>query len=98
MQYAEYFVKSYGWYDEPDWLYITMEYCEMGDLGEHLELKKAIVESEVWEIAGQVLEGLTLMHAEDFAHRDLKPSVSVPLVRTCNSPVLSSWLEHFDQK
>ncbi|KAF2118034.1 kinase-like domain-containing protein [Lophiotrema nucula] len=72
-KYAEYFVKSYGWYDTPGWLHITMEYCPHGDLGTFLG-SKALPEDQVQDIAVQVLQGLTLMHGEGFAHRDLKPS------------------------
>jgi serine/threonine protein kinase len=30
-------------------------------------------------IAGQLIEGLKIMHKEGFTHRDLKPEVSVPI-------------------
>jgi serine/threonine protein kinase len=34
-----------------------------------------IPEEDVREITSQILEGLKIMHAEGFAHRDLKPKV-----------------------
>lgn len=52
-----------------------MEYCPHGDLGTYLKFKKALPENQVQDIAGQILEGLSFMHTEGFAHRDLKPSV-----------------------
>jgi serine/threonine protein kinase len=59
-----------------------MEYMPGGDLEAnllHLESLKehglAIPEEDIKEIASQLLEGLKIMHAEGFAHRDLKPKV-----------------------
>ncbi|VUC36619.1 unnamed protein product [Clonostachys rosea] len=48
-----------------------MEYMENGDLQEYLSVP--FPEAEVKEIASQLLEGLSFMHENGFAHRDLKP-------------------------
>jgi serine/threonine protein kinase len=53
-----------------------MEYLELGDLYQYLHDKPALPELEAKEIAFQILEGLEMMHENDFAHRDLKPRVS----------------------
>jgi serine/threonine protein kinase len=53
-----------------------MEYCENLDLGTYLKEKKRLSERDAWDIASQVLGGLTMMHENGFAHRDLKPAVS----------------------
>jgi serine/threonine protein kinase len=53
-----------------------MEYLELGDLYQHLYDKPPLPEREAKEIAFQILEGLDMMHENDFAHRDLKPRVS----------------------
>ncbi|OKP13338.1 Rho-GTPase-activating protein 5 [Penicillium subrubescens] len=50
-----------------------MEYLELGDLYQYLHDKPALPELEAKEIAFQILEGLEMMHENDFAHRDLKP-------------------------
>lgn len=54
-----------------------MEFFPNGDLQDYLSKKTTIPEAEVQQITYQVLEGLSFMHHENFAHRDLKPSVSL---------------------
>ncbi|CAH0055301.1 unnamed protein product [Clonostachys solani] len=70
--YRDYFVRSYGWYDTKDFLYITMEYLPLGDLSRYL--KDPLPEAQAASISLQVLEGLRFMHQNKFAHRDLKPN------------------------
>jgi serine/threonine protein kinase len=50
-----------------------MEYFEKGDLAQHIPAIST--EDEVWKITNDLLHGLKIMHAEGFAHRDLKPQV-----------------------
>ena len=52
-----------------------MEYLKHGDLQHNLD--KPLPEAEAQEITFQVLEGLNFMHKSDYAHRDLKPGVSL---------------------
>ena len=73
-QYEESFVKSFGWYENDDSIFMTMEYLPHGDLQRHLDSPKPEVEGQV--ILSQVLEGLDYMHERGFTHRDLKPAVS----------------------
>ena len=63
-------------------MYLAMEYMPSGDLESNLldlesltEYRLAIPEEDIKEITSQILEGLKIMHAEGFAHRDLKPKV-----------------------
>jgi serine/threonine protein kinase len=65
-----------------------MEYMRGGDLEANLlyfesltEHGLAIPEEDIKEITSQILEGLKIMHAEGFAHRDLKPKVQFFLQR-----------------
>lgn len=80
LQYRDYFVRSYGWYDTKDFLYITMEYLPLGDLSRYL--KDPIPEAQAASISLQVLEGLRFMHQNNVAHRDLKPNVSHSFVKS----------------
>ena len=50
-----------------------MEYFGNGDLARHV--LTISTEDEVRQIATDLLDGLRIMHAEGFAHRDLKPQV-----------------------
>lgn len=81
MQYSELFVHSYGWFMSDRWVYIAMEYYELGDLQSYLQNKcpnKRLSESDLLPIASQVLDALYMMHREGFSHRDLKPAVEGP--------------------
>ncbi|RSL97000.1 hypothetical protein CEP52_011127 [Fusarium oligoseptatum] len=51
-----------------------MEYCELGDLKDHVEMYGKLPEDQVQDIGCQVLQGLRFMHQNNFAHRDLKPA------------------------
>ncbi|KAJ5353722.1 hypothetical protein N7541_006286 [Penicillium brevicompactum] len=70
-RYDGLFVRSFGWYENPDSVFIAMEYILFGDLQKHL--KRALPEDEAAQVVRQVLEGLECMHDNGFAHRDLKP-------------------------
>ncbi|KAI1443087.1 kinase-like domain-containing protein [Annulohypoxylon stygium] len=70
-RYSHCFVRSDGWFENTESVFITMEYLEKGDLHKHLT--KPLPESEARTITSQVLEGLKFMHDNGFVHRDLKP-------------------------
>ncbi|KAK1827472.1 kinase-like domain-containing protein [Podospora conica] len=70
-RYSEFFVRSDGWFEFGDAVFITMEYFPDGDLQRYLT--QPLPESEAREIVSQVLEGLKHMHDNRFIHRDLKP-------------------------
>jgi serine/threonine protein kinase len=75
-QFERCFVKSFGWYETSEMLCISMEYFELGDLKNCLRsIKDMIPEDQVREITFQLLEGLSYMHDNGFAHRDLKLQV-----------------------
>ena len=53
-----------------------MEYVPLGDLHKNVFAHSGkIPENEARDVAAQILSGLEIMHAESFAHRDLKPQV-----------------------
>ncbi|MCJ1379352.1 hypothetical protein MMC17_002453 [Xylographa soralifera] len=68
----EVFVKFHGWYESPDAVFLAMEYVELGDL--ECYTKDGISESDTRDIGQQLLEGLTILHHQGWAHCDLKPS------------------------
>ncbi|KFZ22766.1 hypothetical protein V502_02755 [Pseudogymnoascus sp. VKM F-4520 (FW-2644)] len=54
-----------------------MEYVPLGDLETYVTSHSGkIPEVEARDITQQILSGLEIMHAESFAHRDLKPQVN----------------------
>lgn len=54
-----------------------MEYMPYGDLDQ--AVKSPLQEPEARQIIFQTVEGVSFMHGSGFAHRDLKPSVSISL-------------------
>jgi serine/threonine protein kinase len=68
----EVLIKFFGWFEDSSNIFLSMEYFELGDLGQHITAP--ITEGEVRDITTDILNGLCIMHSEDFTHRDLKPS------------------------
>jgi serine/threonine protein kinase len=90
MQYEGCFVESFGWYESQDYLFIAMEYLELGDLHTYyLDRESPLPEHEVKEVTYQILYGLYFMHNNGFAHRDLKPSVSLFFIKSSRKPFLT---------
>jgi serine/threonine protein kinase len=71
-QQEEVLVKFFGWFEDSENLFISMEYFELGDLEKHIT--ESVTEDDAKDITTDVLNGLRIMHNENFAHRDLKPS------------------------
>ncbi|KAL4969813.1 kinase-like domain-containing protein [Aspergillus stella-maris] len=70
-KYEGLFVKSHGWFESEQSVFIVMEYIEHGSLATHLT--HPLPEDEAGTITVQILEGLVCLHANEFVHRDLKP-------------------------
>jgi serine/threonine protein kinase len=72
-----------------------MEYLEIGDLFTYLHQNPPLPETEAKDIAYQILDGLGMMHQNSFAHRDLKPQVSLLFLHRDNKYIsLRIFLEH----
>ncbi|KAK4166585.1 kinase-like domain-containing protein [Cladorrhinum sp. PSN259] len=70
-KYSHCFARSNGWFENDQFVFIAMEYLELGDLQRYLN--RPLPELETRAITSQVLEGLEYMHEKGFIHRDLKP-------------------------
>ena len=73
-----------GWYENDDYVYIAMEYISHGHLRHYLQMGRS--ESEAKAVTRQLLEGLSVIHQEGFAHRDLKPEVRLSPPSWCRRP------------
>lgn len=67
-------MRSEGWYELNDRIFIIMEYMPLGDLQINLN-DEPLSEFEGRQITEQVLEAIGFMHNSGFLHCDLKPSV-----------------------
>ncbi|KAI6778104.1 uncharacterized protein J7T54_001524 [Emericellopsis cladophorae] len=72
-RYAPYFVRTDGWFETAEHVFITLEYLPHGDLQHFMNDSPPFDEEAVRRITGQLLEGIAFMHDSGFAHRDLKP-------------------------
>lgn len=58
-------------------MYMAMEYFPLGTLKGFIRVDQRLQEFEVRTITAQLLLGLADLHDQGYAHRDLKPDVSV---------------------
>ncbi|KAE8551676.1 hypothetical protein EYB25_005566 [Talaromyces marneffei] len=65
------FVELYGWYESDQFLYLAMEYLELGHIG--MCYPDCMSELDVRIVAKQLLEGVAKMHEKGIIHRDIKP-------------------------
>ena len=67
-------IRLYDVFENPDYIYIIMEYCKGGDLFGYLESRGfRIPEDRVSKIMHKMCAGVYYMHSYGIAHRDLKP-------------------------
>ncbi len=67
------FASFYGWYEDTNTVYMSMEFFELGDLSQYVHT--ILDEDEVQLLAQQLAQGLKIMHGEGIVHRDMKPKV-----------------------
>ncbi|PUU73756.1 kinase-like domain-containing protein [Tuber borchii] len=80
------FVEFLGSFEEPETLYIAMEYFQEGDLTKHISTP--LSQWTVQNISRQILEGLKVMHQEGITHRDVKPEfLCLPSTTTLHTQV-----------
>ena len=69
-----------GWFEDPEHIFVAMEYFKHGDLQRHMDTKMPEIQVKI--VITQVLEGLKTMHQLGFTHRDLKPQARHNLLFT----------------
>eukprot|EP01084_Bolivina_argentea_P054510 99953_1 len=70
---SKYIVNYYGSYRHLDEIWITMEYCIAGSIGDIIKITKhTLSESEIAIIAKHILSGLKYLHKNNIIHRDIK--------------------------
>ncbi|KAI9149998.1 kinase-like protein [Paramyrothecium foliicola] len=72
-RYVPYFVQSSGWFEDDNYVYVTLEYLPLGDLHRIMKASPAFNEEDTRVIVKQLLEGVGIMHECGFIHKDLKP-------------------------
>jgi len=82
-QFPQYFAYLHGWYESRDWIYLAMDYFELGDLSHHLQNK--LPENQARDITQQLLRGLVELHGMGITHRDLKPTNIFVVTRSTSS-------------
>jgi serine/threonine protein kinase len=74
-RYESRFVKSFGWYESRQAIFIAMEFMVFGDLQKYMPGPgESFPSHDTQDMISQMLEGLSYMHENGFAHRDLKPA------------------------
>ena len=70
---SPYIVSIYDWGQDGSTYYIVMEYVRGSDLKTGIKERGAINQRKVAEIGSQVAAALSVAHAHDIIHRDIKP-------------------------
>lgn len=74
-EYDPHFVRTFGWFEDADSVFLAMEYLPAGDLeGFKNSFPTPFSEFDTAQIVWQLIVGVRHMHENGFAHRDLKPS------------------------
>lgn len=70
---SPYIVNVYDWGHDQGTYFIVMEYVRGSDLKSAIKQRGAINQRKVAEIGSQVCQALSVAHAQDIVHRDIKP-------------------------
>lgn len=70
---SPYIVNVYDWGHDLGTYFIVMEYVRGSDLKSAIKQRGSINQRKVAEIGSQVCQALSVAHAQDIVHRDIKP-------------------------
>ena len=73
LKFDEIFFLLFGWYEIDKQGFLNMQYFQEGDLQCHIRGGIGIAKHDIKVVTAQLLDGLSIMLKEGFAHRDLKP-------------------------
>ena len=94
IQYENYFVKSFDWYNIDDKIFIILKYFEHDDMQQFFDTSLSKQKKQYF--VHQIVEKLNFMHDKQFAHRDLKSIVNLNCKQTS---FLIDWhisIKHFN--
>eukprot|EP00300_Choanocystis_sp_HF-7_P027154 c32224_g1_i1.p1 GENE.c32224_g1_i1~~c32224_g1_i1.p1 ORF type:complete len:432 (-),score=63.17 c32224_g1_i1:138-1433(-) len=70
---SPYIVAYYGSFFKDGDLWIAMEYCALGSVGDMMEIcSRTLTESQIAAITSDALKGLAYLHSRKIIHRDIK--------------------------
>lgn len=71
---SQFLVRIYYSFQTPDSLYLAMEYCSGGDLGEFMKMIGSLEEEEAQLYFAEMIMAVHVLHKMGYIHRDLKPA------------------------
>ncbi|CAG9948125.1 unnamed protein product [Clonostachys rosea f. rosea IK726] len=69
---SDLFVGVFGWFENQESVFISMEYLELGDLSRYLSAPFPV--DQTHQIISQLLQALEFLHSHMLTHQDLSPS------------------------
>jgi serine/threonine protein kinase len=66
-------VQLLDYHEEKSHIYLVMEYCNGGDLGDYLQTKHTLCEDSIRHLTNHIANALATLHSQHIIHRDIKP-------------------------
>ena len=86
-QFNTHFAEFYGWFEDGLDYYLAMEYFPHGTILDYFRASPVPVpEPDAILMVTQILEGVSIIHENNYAHLDLKPSVRYLSRDSCLAP------------
>lgn len=80
-------LRFHGLRKTPSCFYVALEYCDGGNLAQHMYTRGPLPEADSWRFCAQIVAGLLALHCESFCHGNLQPR-SVLLSDSSQEPKL----------